>query len=204
MLFRLNRTNAARRAYQYWDADDIPGLLRFLSRELRKPGADLELRYIRGKALDAGTRPERAIPEWEACLADPELAGFAHFLLGQASKQDVISGPAHAHFQAAIDNGCFFGHAGFAELYHSSAMRMLCDQRDLGVKLADPEVPKRYLDRALTECDLVLATELPVHPRATLLRLRGSILIHQGHEAEGLADIAECERLLASQRNGGR
>jgi len=165
MWIRFNRSAAVREAYALYDAGGNGDVIRFCTRHLKEPGADPELRILRGVAYSDRLKPDEAYADWKDCCSDPHVGGVAHFYLGNFLREQGLEHHAEAwdHFARATELGWVEGHVGKGQMLFDRGCRLRDEARDT-------EGAKRCFEEALAELALALTSTSRVQGRAMLIR----------------------------------
>ncbi len=190
MLIRFNRSSAVRAAYALYDRGEYSNVIKFCTAKLEEPGADPELRLLRGVAyLDRG-KPNEAVADWETCCQDPHLAGVAHYYLGNflSMKSAEHEAAAWDHYVRAVECGWVEGHIGKGNMLLERAM--VCKEEE-----RHDDAVKQLRD-AVTELTAGIGSPAPASRRRAL-NIRGDVHFHLNDTAARLRDRAEENALPA-------
>lgn len=184
MLIRFYRSQAVRPAYELYDRGQYTQVIRYCTDQLARPGADPELRLLRGVAYLDQDKPNEAFADFEACCTDPHVGGVAHYYLGNFLSCNYFHGDfqqlhgvaqevaAWCHFDKAINCGWVEGHIGKGSLLLNRGLYL----RDEEKRTAEAAECFR---QALAELTTALASP-SLFSRKRALGIRASVYYNLG------------------------
>jgi hypothetical protein len=193
MSIRFLRSAAVRAAYQVYDRGQYGKVINICTEGLTKPGADPELRLLRGIAHLDRNKPAEAVADWETCCEDTHIGGLAHYELGTFLSQQSTAHEASAweHFERAVALGWVEGHIGKGKLLLSKGFR----ERD---ESGDPAAAVDLFRRAVAELTTALASPAAVSRRRAI-GIRASVHYNLGDEVAFLHDRAEEKTIIVDE-----
>ena len=142
--------------------------------------------------MDCG-QPNEAVSDWQACCADPHVAGVAHYYLGNfLAEQDPEHEPtAMEHFEAAVRLGWVEGHIGKGSLMLSLGFR--ARKQENGSTAA-----AELFRQSVVELTAGLLSPAPFSRRRAV-GLRASVQYNLGNTPAFLQDRAEEKGIVVGE-----